>query len=168
MANLAIAKNIVQDLVMAVDRSAPIVDDPWLGPLWRYNDHELIGWITIDPAVRHARHDGSTDAEVLLNIGTFPQPSADLDARVSVAAQRIKTALANLDAIKQFGIEFAPAGWRDHYEPQTARPLIDRLFADGFEVDEELDVAVVFDFEDLDNLIVWIDANGRGTRVDLR
>jgi len=35
-------------------------------------------------------------------------------------------------------------------------------------VDEELDVAVVFDFEDLDNLIVWIDANGRGTRVDLR
>jgi len=99
MANLAIGKNIVQDLVMAVDRSAPIVDDPWLGPLWRYNDHELIGWITIDPAVRHARHDGSTDAEVLLNIGTFPQPSADLDARVSIAAQRIKTALANLDAI---------------------------------------------------------------------
>lgn len=152
---------------MATNHSSPVVHDAWLGPLWRHGDHELIGSISIDPTVRPARHNGATDAEVLLDIGpTTPEP--ELSARVSLAAARIRAALANLDQIQQFAVDHAPADWRRYYQAQGATPLIERLFLDGFEVSQALDVAACFDFGDLDMLIVKVDSSSRGISVELR
>ncbi len=152
---------------MATDRSSPLVCDAWLGPLWRHGDHELVGSVSIDPAVRPARHDGATDAEVLLDIGST-ELGPELNARVSLAAARIRAALANLDEIKRFGVEHAPADWRGYYEAPGTTPLVERLFLDGFEVSYALEVAVCFDFGDLDTLVVRVDATGCGMSVELR
>jgi hypothetical protein len=82
-------------LRMPADRQPPLPHDDWLGPLWRYGDHSLIGSISIQLAIRPPRHNGETDAEVLLDIGCI-EPGPELDAKVSIAAARIRSALAHL------------------------------------------------------------------------
>jgi hypothetical protein len=152
---------------MTAERLPPLLHDDFLGPLRRYGDHSLIGEISIDPAIRPARHNGETDAEVLLEFG-FVDPGPELDAKVSIAAASIRSALTNLAAIKSFGIDHSPSDWREYLEAQDRRPLVERLFLDGFEVDQTLGVSACFDYEDLGTLIVRVDPVGQGLTVELR
>jgi hypothetical protein len=145
----------------------PIAHHPWIGPLWQHGDRGLVGSISIDPAIRPARDNGSTDAEVLINIVDI-EPGPALDTRLATAAGHIRDALANLHLLKQYGVEHAPAGWREHYESLASTPLTQRLFVDGFEVTETLAVMVYFDFGDLDLLVVELDSSGQPTSVKLR
>lgn len=152
---------------MTPNRLTPLIRHEWLGDLYRYEDNALIGELQIDPRVRSPRNDGRTDAEVLLELGSI-EPGPRLDAQLATITTRIKAALANLAAIRAYGVEHGPADWRAHYEPLDDRPLVERLFLDGFEVNDALDVTACFDFEDLDTLIVHLDLDGHGRAVRLR
>ena len=54
-----------------IDRRAPVLTHPRLGPLYRNGDQELIGSIGLDPAIRPPRNNGSRDIEILLEVGTI-------------------------------------------------------------------------------------------------
>lgn len=144
----------------------PAVVHPWLGELYRLGEQELLGSINIDPAVRRPRVNGSRDAEILLEIGaTDFGPS--LRGQVEGCAACIKEVLTALP-IRRYAVECAPQGWADYYAAQPGGPLIDRLFLDGIEVDRQLRVSVVFDFGDLDSLVVQLNDQGHGAGVYLR
>jgi hypothetical protein len=70
--------------------------------------------------------------------------------------------------IKTFAIEHAPAEWLQHYSSQPGPPVFERLFLEGFEIDEHDMLSVMFDFGDLDLLVVELGSDGRGQRVFLQ
>jgi hypothetical protein len=145
----------------------PAVVHPWLGELYRRGEQELRGSINIDPAVRLPRANGSRDAEILLEVGaTDFGPS--LRGHVEGCATRIKEVLTALPSIRRYAVDCAPQDWADYHTAQPGGPLIDRLFLDGIEVDRQLRVSVVFDFGDLDSLVVQLNDQGHGAGVYVR
>jgi hypothetical protein len=140
---------------------------PRLGALRRHGQLELLGSINVDPRVRVPRRNGATDAEILLEVNAF-DTGPDLDAHLDRCADRLTLALATLPAIRRYAIDHAPQNWVAYYSAQPGRSLIDRLFLDGLEVDRQLRVTVVFDFGDLDSLVVVLDDRGSGSEVFLR
>jgi hypothetical protein len=76
--------------------------------------------------------------------------------------------VAALPEIAAYAVIQGPKQWREHYEALDPRPLADRLFLDGFEVDAELGVSACFDFGDLDTIVVVLDEDSRGQAVELR
>jgi hypothetical protein len=152
---------------MTAKRLTPLIHHDWLGDLYRYQDNALVGELQIDPRVRSPRNNGQTDAEVLLELDSI-EPGPRLNAQLATVTTRIKAALANLAAIRAYGVEHGPADWREYCEPLDERPLVERLFLDGFEVKQDLDVTACFDFGDLDTLIVHLDPDGHGRAVALR
>jgi hypothetical protein len=151
--------------VLVADR-IPVLVDPWLGQVSRHGDGELIGFIEVDSAVRVPRQNGRRDVEFMLQV----PPSAEgpaLGAHVGQCAARFRQALAGLHSIKRYAVDHAPAGWAAQcaHEP---RALTDVLFLDGLEADLHGRVSLVFDFGDLDQLVVRLDEQGQGTAVYLR
>jgi hypothetical protein len=152
-----------------------MTDDPykdfvyhkWLGMLRYYEDGALLGGLRIDPSIRPPRDNGRTDAEVLLEFGSI-NPGPALDVKLDAVAARIKDALVRLPEIKTYGVDNGPSDWREYYEPRGMRPLVERLFLEGFEVNHTLDLTVTFDFEDLDMLLVHLDEHGKGRAVEVR
>jgi len=149
---------------------SPAIVHPWLGELywpdWQ-GQQELLGSIDIDPSVRHPRSNGSRDAEILLEVAsTDPRPA--LQAHVEACAARIKNVLSDLPSIQRYAVDKAPRDWADYYAAQPGGPLIDRLFLEGIEVDRRLCVSVIFDFGDLDQLVVQLNDQGHGDGVFLR
>jgi hypothetical protein len=128
----------------------------WFGALFRYGVDQMVAQIDIDPAVRPPRHNGSRDAEVLLQGG----PSlAALAVAVFVdrCAEIVQAVLADLPAIKRYGLDHAPAEWVKHYASQPGATLLDRLFLETLDLDRQLRLTVLFDFGDLDLLAVRLD-----------
>jgi hypothetical protein len=151
--------------VLVADRT-PVLVDPWLGEVSGYGDGELIGFIEVDPAVRVPRKNGRRDVEFVLQV----PPSAEgpaLDAHVGQCAARFRRAFAGLDSIKRYAVDHAPAGWAAQCTPEPG-VLTDLLFLDGLEADLDGRVSLVFDFGDLDQLVVQLDEQGQGTAVYLR
>ena len=140
---------------------------PWLGEVRRYGEDQLLAAIDIDPAVRPARLNGETDAEVLIAVAPALSGSA-LDAVLAQAAEGIRAALANLDSIKSFALEHAPGDLHYDYPEVAETPLEERLFLAGFRVTSSAEMEVSFDFGDSDTLVVQLDARGcgRGVYVD--
>jgi hypothetical protein len=142
--------------------SEVLFQHPWLGNLWSHGQNELLGHIDVPPAIRPARNDGQTDAEVLIEIGA----RQDLPALVDDAAERVQAALADLAAIKTYAIEHAPGDWRQHYQTTDPTPLLDRLFLEGFTISAAY-TEIAFDFGDLDLLVVRTDPSGHRQTVYL-
>jgi hypothetical protein len=143
-----------------------VVQHPWLGTVRRYGEDQVIASIEIDPAIRPARMNGETDAEVLITAGSSLSGSA-LDTVLEAAVERIRAALADLDGIKVFALAHAPGGWRRHYEAIEGPSLEECLFLEGFTVVSPAEMEVSFDFGDLDMLIVRLDARGHGRDVQI-
>jgi len=149
---------------------SPAIVHPWLGELywpdWQ-GQQELLGSIDIDPSVRHPRSNGSRDAEILLDVAsTDPRPA--LQVHVEACAARIHVVHTDLPSIQRYAVDKAPRDWADYYAAQPGGPLIDRLFLEGIEVDRRLCVSVIFDFGDLDQLVVQLNDHGHGDSVFLR
>jgi hypothetical protein len=123
--------------------------------------------IDIDPAIRHPRSNGSRDAEILLEFATTAH-GPSLRALVEDSAARIKNALTDLPSIQRYGVHHAPQSWADYHAAQPGGPLIDRLFLDGIEVDRRLRSSVIFDFGELDSLVVQLNDQGHGDSVFVR
>ena len=140
------------------------VQHPWLGTVRHHGEGRMLASIEIDPAVRPARMNGQTDAEVLITVEPGLSGPA-LDAVLEMSAERIRIALADLDGIKVFALAHAPGSWRRHYEAVEGPPLEERLFLEGFAVTSPVEMEVAFDFGDLDMLVVRLDARGRGRDV---
>jgi hypothetical protein len=136
----------------------------WLGEVRRYGEDQLLATIDIDPAIRPARLNGETDAEVLIAAAPDLSGSA-LDAVLAQATERIRAALANLDSIKSFALTHAPSDLHYYYPEVAETPLRDRLFLEGFTVTTSADMEVSFDFGDLDTLVVQLDEQGRSWDV---
>lgn len=145
----------------------PAIVHPWLGALRWHAQQELLGSIDIDPAIRPPRSNGSLDAEVLLEV-VASGPGSGLQSHVEDCAARIKSVLPDLPLIQRYAVLHAPREWADHNEAQPGGSLIDRLFLDGIEVDERLRVSVIFDFGDLDSLVVQLDDQGHAASVIVR
>ena len=143
-----------------------VFEHRWLGRLRRYGKDQVIGHIDIDPNVRPARLKGGSDAEVLVTVGPVCDGS-EFDAILESAVRRIRAALADLENIKVSAVALAPANWRRHYENADARPLIERLFLEGFDVISPSEMEIAFDFEDLDLLVVRVDADGQAGEAHL-
>jgi len=62
----------------------------------------------------------------------------------------------------------APRDGIEYYTTQSGGPLIDRPFLDGIEVDPQRRVSVIFDFGDLDQLVVQLNDQGHGDGVFVR
>jgi hypothetical protein len=136
----------------------------WLGEVRRYGEDQLLATINIDPAVRPARLNGETDAEVLIAVAPTLNGSA-LDALLEQAAEGIRAALADLDAIKSFAHAHAPSDLHYDYPEVSETPLDERLFLEGFAVTASAEMEVSFDFGDSDMLVVQLDAHGRSRGV---
>ncbi|MFD0973537.1 hypothetical protein [Plantactinospora endophytica] len=139
----------------------------WLGEVRRYDENQLLATIDIDPAVRPARLNGQTDAEVLIAAG----PALDgyaFDALLTQAAEGIRAALADLESIKSFAVAHVPSELHYDYPEVSKTPLEERLFLEGFTVTASTEMEVSFDFGDSDTLVVRLDAHGRsrGAYVD--
>jgi hypothetical protein len=150
-----------------IDRSAPVLLHDRLGALYPHGDGELIGSINVDPAIRPARMNGNQDVEILLSVGREYEGAA-LAAQVQRCAAMVDKALSALPLIKSFALQHAPAQWLEHYSSQAGPPVLERFFLDAFETDEHDVLSAVFDFGDLDQLIVELKSDGRGRRVFLR
>jgi hypothetical protein len=153
--------------VVLIDRSVPVLIHDRLGALYLHGGDELIGSINVDPEVRPARMNGDQDVEILLSIGGEDEGVA-LVARVERCAAKVDEASIILPLIKKFALEHLPAQWLEHYSLQPGPPVFERLFLEGLETDEHDTMRVVFDFGDLDQLIVELESDGRGRRVFLR
>lgn len=139
----------------------------WLGPLYRNGTDELAGSIDLDPAVRMPRRTGAQDAEILLEVQAV-SPGPGLEAHVDSCAACIRRALDRLPELKRYAIDHAPPEWLRHYEAQPGPPLTNRLFLDAIEISPLLRVSLVFDFGDLDQLVVGLDDQEDGHQVCLR
>jgi hypothetical protein len=148
-------------------RGTPVVVHPWLGPLYRHGTQELIGSIDIDPVIRPPRANGDRDAEILIEVGTS-QVGAGLWAHLDACAALARWALVNLSSIRRDAVAQAPVWWREHYSAESGGPLVDLLFLDGIEIDPDQRVSVVFDFGDLDQLVVRLDDQARAESAYLR
>lgn len=135
---------------------------PELGLLLPYDQDQLLGSIDVPSAIRAARLNGQTDAEILIKI----DPCRDLADLVADAAARVRAGLADLERIKDYALAHAPADWREHYEQDDRVSLRDRLFFEGFTI-STLMTEVLFDFGDLDLLVVELDPVGNGRRTYL-
>ncbi|MBF9132122.1 hypothetical protein I0C86_24680 [Plantactinospora sp. S1510] len=136
----------------------------WLGEVRRYGENQLLATINIDPAVRPARLNGETDAEVLIEVAPALGGSA-LDAVLEQAADGIRAALADLDSIRSFALAHAPNDLHYDYPEASAAPLEERLFVEGFTVTASAKIEVSFDFGDSDMLVIQLDAHGHGWGV---
>ena len=143
---------------------APAIVHPWLGELYRHGQRELRGSIDVDPAVRLPRANGGRDVEILLELADTDR-GPGLQAFVEYCAGRIMTVLTDLPSTKRHAVEHAPQGWSEHDVTQPGGPLIDRLFLEGIEVDRERRMSVLFDFGDLDLLVVRLDGHGQAESV---
>lgn len=133
----------------------PVLVHRHFGRLYGHGRHHLIGALDIDPSVRPPRINGQCDAEVLFDVdGIEPE---QLGQYLDQCAGRVDETLHRLATIRQYAIDYAPAGWREHYSGQPGLPLVDRLFLDGIEVDPQLTITLIFDFGDLDQLSVQVD-----------
>lgn len=131
----------------------------WLGEVRRYGEDQLLATIDIDPAVRPARLNGETDAEVLIAVAAALSGSA-LDAVLAQATEGIRAALADLDSIKSFALAHTPSDLHYDYPEVAGTPLEERLFLEGFRVASSAEMEVIFDFGDSDTLVVQLDAHG--------
>lgn len=138
----------------------------WFGPLYEYGKCHLVGSIDVDSRIRRSRDNGEQDAEILIET-TGLNPGPALDERVDQAADRVRDALANLEAIKQHAVDQPPTGWLEFVRSLGPGTPLDRLFLDGFEVTADLVTAVLFDFGDLDTIVVRLDAQGTPLSVEL-
>lgn len=150
-----------------VSRLTPAVVHPWLGPLYWHGTQELVGSIDIDPVIRPPRDNGDRDAEILVEVSTS-QVKASLWAHLDACAALARQALANLRSIRRDAVVQAPAWWRERYSAESGGRLVALLFLDGIEIDPEQRVSVVFDFGDLDQLVVRLDHQARAERAHLR
>jgi hypothetical protein len=132
----------------------------WLGEVRRYGEDQLLATIDIDPAIRPARLNGETDAEVLIAAAPALSGSA-LDAVLAQAAAGIRAALADLDSIKSFALAHAPSDLHYDYPEVAETPLEERLFLESFTVTSSAEMEVSFDFGDSATLVVKLDAHGR-------
>lgn len=139
---------------------------PWLGELRWYGRGELIGSIDIEPDVRAPRSNGGRDAEVLLRV-TAPLQGPALHDYLDKCAARIRDVLARLESVKDFTVRHAPEDWLAQCAPDSGTPA-DLLFLDGLEIDEQLRLALIFDFGALDQLVTSMDGEGNATAVHLR
>lgn len=145
----------------------PVVVHPWLGPLYWHRARELVGSVDIDPDIRPPRANGDQDAEILVEVGTI-QVGAGLWAHLDGCAALVRRALVNLSSIRRDAVAQAPAWWLEHYSAESGGRLVDLLFLDGLEIDPDHRVSVVFDFGDLDSLVVRLDDQARTESVYLR
>jgi hypothetical protein len=152
---------------LVIDRRAPVLTHPWLGPLYRNGDQELTGSIGLDPAIRPPRNNGSRDIEIVLEAGMI-EPGPDLDAHLGACAARIGKALGRLPDLKRYALDHAPPGWVRDCPAQPGPPLAGRLFLEGLQVSRQLLVSLDFDFGDLDLLIVRLDDEGNDEAVFLQ
>jgi hypothetical protein len=93
---------------------------------------------------------------------------AGLWAHLDGCAALVRRALVNLSSIRRDAVAQAPAWWREHYSAESGGRLVDLLFLDGLEIDPDHRVSVVFDFGDLDSLVVRLDDQARTESVYLR
>lgn len=135
---------------------------PEFGLLRPYDQDQLLGHLDVPSAIRSARLNGQTDAEILLKI----DPCRDFADLIADAAARVRVGLADLERIKDYALAYAPAGWREYYEKDDRVSLRARLFFEGFTISSAV-TEVLFDFGDLDLLIVELDPAGNGRRVYL-
>lgn len=140
-------------------RPEPVAHHAWLGVVRRCGDGWLIATIEVDPAIRAARQNGETDAEVLISAAPALSAAA-LDALLDMATARVRTALAELDGIKAYVVAHAPSAPHHAYPEVAATPLAERLFLEGFTVSSPAELEICFDFGDLDMLAVRVDAAG--------
>jgi hypothetical protein len=73
---------------------------------------------------------------------------------VEARAARIRNAVTDLPSIQRYAVDRAPRDWADYYAAQSGGPLISRLLLEGMKIDQRLCVSVIFDFGDLDQLVV--------------
>jgi hypothetical protein len=143
----------------------PAVVHSRLGALRWHAQGELLGSIDVDPAIRRPRSNGSRDVEVLLDVGAG---GVALESQVEACAARIESVLADLALVQRYAVLHAPRELADFCQAQVGGSLTDLLFLDGIEVDHDLRVSAVFDFGDLDSLVVQLDEQGLPDRVFLR
>jgi hypothetical protein len=136
----------------------------WLGEVHRYRADQLLATIDIDPAIRPARLNGKTDAEVLIAIAPGLSGSA-LDPVLARVAEGIRAALSDLDSIKSFALAHAPSDLHYDYPEVSETPFEDRLFLEGFTVTASAEMEVSFDYGDSGMLVVQLDALGRSRGV---
>lgn len=137
-------------------------EHPWLGRVRRHGDDQLIAHIDIPPAIRPARINGDTDAEVLIEEAGA---TADLPALADNAASRVQSALASLDVIKAYAAEHAPSLLASHRLPAPAS-LHDDLFLEGFTISGAA-TEIDFDYGALDMIVVRTSPDGQCTSVRL-
>jgi hypothetical protein len=148
------------------DGSGPVVVHPWLGRLRWHEPGELLGSLDVDPDVRPPRMNGGRDVEVVLHV--MPGVTdAVLQEHVDQCAAGIRDALGRLASIRQFAAEHAPAGWAAQYAPESGSAA-GLLFLDYVEAGGNGQLALVFDFGDLDQLVVRLDGQGKVAQVSLR
>lgn len=146
--------------------TTPALVHPLLGPLRWLKSGELAGSIDIEPSIRPPRANGSRDADVALHVPAGLAREA-LNDHVGRCAIQILDALARLESLKAFTADHAPESWRAQYRvgSETSTSV---LFLDGLEVDQDLQLTLVFDFGDLDQLVTCLDEHGNAAATKLR
>jgi len=151
-------KASVKDVVMARG-GVLLFTHPWLGPLRLHEVDVLICHIDVDPTVRAPRLNGDRDIEILLRMDLVELGPTAAQGHIDRCASLCQGVLADLDRVKMWAVEHAPAKWLHHYGADGGPPLIDRLFLEGLDVNVDLQVAILFDFGELDLLEVNLDAH---------
>src|SRR5215207_1677756 len=126
------------------------------------------GWVD-----RHRSGDPCSKVERWARCGDPPRGGRQRSgtrwqSHVEACAARIASVLTDLPSIQRHAAQHAPPEWVDHYQAQPGGSLIDRLFLDGIEVDQRLRVSVIFDFGDLDPLVVHVNDQRHPARFILR
>jgi hypothetical protein len=137
-------------------------EHPWLGSVRRHGDDQLIAHINVPPAIRPARANGDTDAEVLIE-----GASAAADPRMLAddASARVQAALTCLDAIKAYADEHAPELLTRHQLPAPPS-LGENLFLEGFTIAASY-TEIAFDYGALDMIVVRAGTDGQCHSVSL-
>lgn len=83
----------------------------------------------------------------------------DPEERTDSALSTVASLLASLDELRSVSKALAPADWKDQYPDASGYGL----FLEGFELHDDGLIRVLFDFGDLDLLILNLQPDGRRT-----
>lgn len=148
-------------------RRTPELTVPWLGELFRVADGEFRGSVEVETTVRQPRLNGERDVEVYVEVAPG-SPESSLRSYMMTCSHRLRAALETLSTIKHYAAAHAPSDWAAHYGAGFEEDHSELLFLDCMEVEAGGRVAMIFDFSDLDQLVVRLDEEGHGTSVSLR
>lgn len=110
----------------------------------------LVGLVLATEAERARRPDGRAHIDIEIH-GHAPED------RVESALATADAVLQSIDALRTAAEDLAPSHWRADY---LQRPAYPGLFVDALEFHETGLVRVLFDFGDLDILVLDLNPNG--------